>query len=161
MADLEGDLEKVGHGRNFAQGQDAVYGTLCLMCHRMGDEGGSVGPDLTAVASRYSRQVILESILEPSKVISEQYANTDITLKDGTMVTGRVVSETDDKIVLRPSMLALDTKEIAKANVKSRELSKVSPMLPGLVNTLTKEEILDLLAYFEAAGHADGAPFKK
>lgn len=161
MADLQGDLDKVGHGRNFAQGQDAVYGTLCLMCHRMGEEGGSVGPDLTAVASRYSRQVILESILEPSKVISEQYANTDITLKNGTIITGRVVSDTDDKIIVRPSMLALDTKEISKADIKSREVSKVSPMLPGLLNTLTKAEILDLLAYFESAGHADGAPFKK
>jgi putative heme-binding domain-containing protein len=127
----------------------------------MGDEGGSVGPDLTAISSRFSRQAILESILEPSKVISEQYANTDIVLKDGTMVTGRVVTDTDDKIVVRPSMLALDTKEINKADIKSREVSKISPMLPGLVNTLTKEEILDLLAYFESAGHADGAPFKK
>src|SRR5262249_29479841 len=86
MPDLVGDLGKVANGRNFAQGQDAVYGALCLMCHRIGDQGGSVGPDLTAVASRYSREVILESILEPSKVISDQYANTDITLKDGTIL---------------------------------------------------------------------------
>jgi hypothetical protein len=52
-------------------------------------------------------------------------------------------------------------KEMIKADIKSRELSKVSPMPPGLVNMLSKEEILDLLAYFEASGHADGAPFKK
>ena len=161
ISDLVGDLDKVGKGRNFAQGQDAVYGSLCLMCHRMGDEGGSVGPDLTAVASRYSRQVILESILEPSKVISEQYANTDITLKDGTFVTGRIVSDTDDKVILRPSMLAPDTQEIRKADIKSNEVSKVSPMMPALISTLTKDEILDLLAYFESAGYADGAPFKK
>ena len=44
MADLVGDLDQASKGRNFAQGQDAVYGSLCLMCHRMGDEGGSVGP---------------------------------------------------------------------------------------------------------------------
>jgi putative heme-binding domain-containing protein len=161
ISDLMDDLDKVGKGRNFAQGQDAVYGSLCLMCHRMGDEGGSVGPDLTAVASRYSRQAILESILEPSKVISEQYANTDITLKDGTFVTGRIVSDTDDKVILRPSMLAPDTTEIRKADIKSKEVSKVSPMMPSLISTLTKDEILDLLAYFESAGHADGAPFKK
>ena len=161
MEDLVNDLDKVGKGRNFGQGQDAVYGTLCLMCHRMGDEGGSVGPDLTAVASRYSRQVILESILEPSKVVSEQYANTDITLKDGTVITGRIVADTDDKITVRPSMLAPDTKDVRKADIKSREVSKVSPMLPSLLNTLSKDEILDLLAFFEAGGKADGAPFKK
>ena len=161
MSDFVADLDQAANGRNFAQGQDAVYATLCLMCHRMGDEGGSVGPDLTAVASRFSRQAILESILEPSKVISEQYANTDITLTDGTFFTGRIVSDTDATVVLRPSMLAPDTKEIRKADIKSKEVSKVSPMMPGLLNTLTKEEILNLLAYFDAAGKPDRAPFKK
>ncbi len=161
MADLVGDLDQASKGRNFAQGQDAVYGSLCLMCHRMGDEGGSVGPDLTAVASRFSRQAILESIIEPSKVISEQYTNTDITLNDGTTFTGRIVSDTDDTIILRPSMLAPETKEIRKADIKSKEVSTVSPMMPGLLNTLTKEEILDLLAYFDAAGKPDSVSFKK
>jgi putative heme-binding domain-containing protein len=161
MADLEKDLDQVAHGRNFSQGQDAIYAVQCLMCHRIGDEGGAVGPELTAVSSRFSRHDILESILEPSRVISEQYANTDLTLKNGDIVTGRIISETDDKIVVRPSMLAPETKEVRKADIKSREISKISPMPPGLVNMLTKDEILDLLAYFEAAGHADGAPFKK
>ena len=136
LADLVGDLDKASQGRSFAQGQDAVYAGLCLMCHRMGEEGGSVGPDLTAVASRFSRQAILESILEPSKVISEQYANTDITLKDGTVFTGRIVSDTDEMIILRPSMLAPDTKEIRKADIRSKEASKVSPMMPGLLTRL-------------------------
>jgi len=139
----------------------ALYHTPFALRHRMGDEGGSVGPELTAIASRFSRRDILESILEPSKVISEQYANTDITLKNGTPVSGRIVSETADRILIRPSMLAPDMQEINKADIQSREVSKVSPMPPGLLSMLTKQEILDLLAYFEAAGHADGAPFKK
>jgi putative heme-binding domain-containing protein len=161
MTDLESDLDKVGHERNFADGQDAVFAVQCLMCHRMGDEGGSVGPELTAISSRFSRHDILESILEPSKVISDQYANTEMELNNGTMVIGRIVSETDDKIVVRPSMLTADTQEVRKADVKSRALSKISPMPPGLLNMLSKQEILDLLAYLEAGGRADGAPFKK
>ncbi len=161
MADLEADLDQVGHGRNFAHGQDALFATQCLMCHRLGDEGGAVGPELTAIASRFSRHDILESILEPSKVISEQYANTDLVLKNGTTLTGRIVAETDDQIVLRPSMLAPEMQEIRKADIKSREVSKISPMPPGLVNMLSKQEILDLLAYLEAGGRAEGAPFKK
>jgi putative heme-binding domain-containing protein len=161
VADLEGDLDKVGHGRNFANGQDALYAVQCLLCHRMGEEGGSVGPELTAIASRFSRHDILESIIEPSKVISEQYANTDITLKNGETMSGRVVSENDEKIVVRPSLLTAEMKEFKKADIKSREVSKISPMPPGLLNMLTKEEILDLLAYFEAGGKGDGAPFKK
>lgn len=161
VADLESDLDQVAHGRNFAQGQDSVFAVQCLLCHRVGEEGGAVGPELTAISSRFSRRDILESIIEPSKVISEQYTNTDITLKNGDTLTGRIVSEDGDKIVVRPTMLAPEMKEISKADIKSREVSKISPMPPGLLNMLTKEEILDLLAYFEAAGHADGAPFKK
>jgi len=161
MADLEPDLDDVGHGRNYAQGQDAFYAVQCLMCHRMGNEGGSVGPDLTAVASRFSRHDILESMLEPSKVISDQFANTDIVLNDGNSLSGRIASETGDKLVIRPSMLAPEMQEIRKADIKSRAFSKTSPMPPGLLNILTKQEILDLLAYLEAAGHPDGAPFKR
>lgn len=160
MADIEPDLEKIGHGRNFAQGLDAVYASQCLMCHRMGEEGGSAGPDLTAVASRFSRRDILESILDPSKVISEQFANADIVMKDGSTLTGRIVSETGDALVIRPSMLDPAVQEIKMAEIKSREFSKVSAMPPGLVNILTKEELLDLLAYFESAGHPGGASFK-
>ncbi|WP_049975700.1 c-type cytochrome [Chthoniobacter flavus] len=161
VADLEGELDHVGHGRNFAEGQDALYAVQCLMCHRIGDDGGSVGPDLTAISSRFSRHDILESIIEPSKVISEQFANTDLVLKNGDVLSGRIVSETDDQIVIRPSMLAPEMREVRKADVQSREISKVSPMPPGLINMLTKDEILDLLAYLESAGHADGAPFKR
>ena len=161
MADLEPDLARVGRGRNFAQGQDAVYAAQCLMCHRMGDEGGSVGPDLTAIASRFSRRDLLESILEPSKVVSEQFANTDIVLNDGSTLTGRVVSAARDTLVIRPSMLAAEVQEIRMADIKSREFSKLSPMPPGLLNLLTKEEILDLLAYFEAGGRSDGASFRR
>ena len=161
MADLEPDLDRVGHGRNFAQGQDALFAVQCLMCHRVGDEGGAVGPELTAISSRFSRRDILESILEPSKVISEQFANIDFTLHNGDIRSGRVVAETGDKVVIRPSMLAPEMQEISKADIKSREVSKISPMPPGLVNMLTKEEIFDLLAYLEAGGRADGAPFKK
>jgi putative heme-binding domain-containing protein len=161
MADLEGDLATAGKGRDFAQGQDAIYATQCLMCHRMGEEGGAVGPDLTAIASRFSRRDILESILDPSKVVSEQYANSEIVLNNGQTIVGRVVADNGDKLLVRPSMLTPDMQEVAKADIKTREFSKISPMPPGLVNMLNKQELLDLLAYFEAAGHADGAPFKK
>jgi len=161
MADLEPDLDQVGHGRNFKEGQDAVFATQCLMCHRVGDDGGAIGPELTAISSRFSRHDILESIIEPSKVISVQFANTDFVLNDGRLATGRVVSEDADKVVIRPSMLAPETQDLRKADIKSREVSKISPMPPGLLDMLTKQEILDLLAYFEAAGHPDGAPFKK
>ena len=62
----------------------------CAACHRFGVDGGGVGPDLTAVAGRFNVRDLLESIVEPSKVISDQYAAVSIATKDGRVVTGRV-----------------------------------------------------------------------
>ena len=62
----------------------------CAACHRFGSEGGGVGPDLTAVAGRFGVRDLLEAIVEPSKVISDQYAAVSIAKKDGQVVTGRV-----------------------------------------------------------------------
>jgi putative heme-binding domain-containing protein len=161
MAELEGDLKQVGSGRSFTQGQDALASAQCLLCHKIGNEGGSVGPDLTAISSRFGRRDILESILDPSEVVSEQFANTEFTLNNGNLVIGRLVSETDDKVVIRPSMLAPQMQTIRKSDIKSRQLSKVSPMPPGLISTLNKQEVLDLLAYLESAANRDSAVFKK
>lgn len=161
LADLEGDLKSVSAGRNFAQGQDALASAQCLLCHKVGEEGGSVGPDLTAISSRFSRRDILESIIDPSKVVSEQYVNTEFMLKDGSLVIGRLVSEDDDKVVVRPSMLAPEMRSLRKTDIRSRESSPISPMPPGLISMLNRQELLDLLAYLEAGGKKDSPVFRK
>jgi len=84
MADLEPLLADVGKGRNFARGRDAYEVAQCNLCHRVGNAGGSVGPDLTAISSRYQRRDILSSIIEPSKVVSEQYMNTAFRSRTAT-----------------------------------------------------------------------------
>jgi len=161
LADLEGDLQSLSSGRNFAQAQDALASAQCLLCHKIGDEGGSVGPDLTSIGSRFSRRDILESLIDPSKVVSEQYVNTEFTLKDGTLVVGRLVSEDDDKLVVRPSMLAPEMRTLRKNDIRSRESSRISPMPPGLISVLTRQELLDVLAYLEAGGKKDSPLFRK
>jgi putative heme-binding domain-containing protein len=161
MADLEPALPQIAHGRNFARGKEAFEAVQCLLCHRFGNDGGAVGPDITAVSSRFTLRDILESIIEPSKVISEQYATTEFMMKNGDLVTGRLMSETDDKVIIRPNPLSTDTQDLKKADIKSRDLSKTSPMPPGLVNILTKDEILDLIAYLASGGRKDAGMFKK
>src|SRR5262249_32520535 len=81
MDDLVGKLDRVERGRNFEKGKEAYLAGQCIKCHRLGMEGGTVGPDLTAIVSRFDRRAILESIIEPSKVISEQYTNEVIRTK--------------------------------------------------------------------------------
>jgi putative heme-binding domain-containing protein len=160
MTDVEPSLAEVGQGRNFKSGKDAFHDAQCILCHRFGNEGGSVGPELTAASSKYSRRDILESILEPSKVVSEQFQNYSVTRKNGEVETGRIVDENDDRIVVQASPLAPERVEIRKADIVSRSPSKVSPMPEGLANQLSKNEILDLLAYIEAMGKEKAANFK-
>ena len=159
MDDLLPALDRVGKGRNFQRGKEAFAVAQCLACHRFGNEGGSSGPDITAVSSRFTRADILSSIIEPSKVISEQYQNMTITRKGGEEVTGRIVEENDQRIVVRLNPLTSDTVQVQKNQVQDRQASKISPMPEGLVNILKQEEILDLLAYIESGGKATATAF--
>ncbi|MBN8249076.1 MAG: c-type cytochrome, partial [Verrucomicrobia bacterium] len=121
VSDLAGDLEAVGRGRSFEKGRQAFVDAQCLACHRFGLEGGGIGPDLTAVSARFTRQDILDSILDPSRVLSEQYENTTIGLKDGEEHTGRLVQETEQEVVLLPDPLQPEMKvTVQKADIASR-----------------------------------------
>jgi putative heme-binding domain-containing protein len=152
--DLTPDLSSVGKSRDFNNGRQ-IFQALCVTCHKLGDEGGAVGPELTGVASRYSREYILESILLPSKVISSQYANTIVRTTDGEVFEGRVIRESADKVVLRTSSTLSGDVEIQMSHIRSRELCKVSRMPAGLVNSFTRSDILDLLAWLESGQGGD------
>jgi putative heme-binding domain-containing protein len=161
MEDLQPALDEVSKGRSFAKGKEAFTAAQCILCHRFGNEGGGTGPDLTAVSSRFTRRDILESIVDPSKVVSEQYQNTIFTLKNGDDVTGRVAEENDQKMVVVTDPLKQTKVDVLKSDVQKRQLSKLSPMPEGLANNLTREEILDLLAYLESGGKESAAVFQK
>ena len=72
----------------------------CVKCHRFGERGDTVGPDLTTVARRFQRKEILESILYPSQVISDQYATQTIVTTDGRTVTGMVSPVGDGSLIV-------------------------------------------------------------
>jgi putative heme-binding domain-containing protein len=151
-ADLLPALNKVSSGRNFERGREVFYKAQCSACHRYGDQGGAIGPDLTAVSTRFKRQDLLEAVTEPSKVVSEQYANTALETSDGRVIVGRIADETPEQVVIRPNPLTEDIVAVLKSDIERRELSKASPMPTDLLNTFTEEEILDLLAYMESLG---------
>jgi putative heme-binding domain-containing protein len=160
MSDLEPALDQVAHARNFAAGKAAFNDAQCMLCHRFVNEGGSVGPELTSASSKYTRRDILESILEPSKIVSEQYQNFTVVKNDGDTETGRIVDENNDRIVVQPSPLSPDRVDIRKADIAERQPAKLSPMPEGLLDQFTKEEILDLLAYIESLGKEKALNFK-
>lgn len=155
-------LDKVGKGRNFARGKAAFTAAQCILCHRYGDHGGAAGPDLTNVATRFKRQDLLESMTEPSKVLSEQYRMTMFTMNDGTVTAGRISQENEDTAVVMTNPFDISvTTTVSKSGIKSRELSKVSLMPPGLLNTFKEDEILDLLAFLESMSDEKHPNFSK
>ncbi|MGC4004215.1 MAG: c-type cytochrome [Pirellulales bacterium] len=90
--------EKKPAGRNFKNGQTMFAAARCVVCHRFGGEGGATGPDLTQLAGRFNLKDLSEAIVDPSKVISDQYKATIVETADGKTYTGRIVG-LDDKIM--------------------------------------------------------------
>src|SRR5439155_23872340 len=81
-------VEKGLTRRDYNNGRQLFGETKCYACHRFNNEGGSTGPDLTALSGRFNVRDLLESIIEPSKVISDQYAAVVIATTDGRVITG-------------------------------------------------------------------------
>ncbi len=150
MADLESVLSQVSPRRNIVRGKTLFEEAGCVQCHRFGSEGGFIGPDLTAVNARFDRRTLLESIIEPSKVVAEVYRPVTVTLKSGAIYDGRIVTEDAKSISLVINPVDPDQRRrIVKSDIASQRLSELSPMPEGLVNTLSREEILDLVAWLE------------
>jgi putative heme-binding domain-containing protein len=91
---------------------------------------------------------IAEAILDPSKVVSDQYAFDLITKADGSQVMGKLLDEKDEHWIVATNPFDFtQTIEIERNQIKEKKLSPVSPMPPGLINSLNGEELRDLLAY--------------
>jgi len=138
---------------NVAHGKELFAAAQCANCHLFRDTGGNVGPDLTAVAQRFGRKDILEAIVDPNKVVSDQYAMITLTVQKfgggGTdQVSGLVKEESSGAITLLTDPLAGKTSTFYENVIVKREKANVSIMPPGLLNTLTAEEVADLLAFF-------------
>ena len=164
LADLLPLLPKVSSGRSYEGAKQSLISSQCVFCHRVIADAslpaGVFGPDLSQVSARFGRRDLLDHILNPSKIIDDKFRFSTVTKSDGTMVTGLVESEDDERITLKPNPLAKETVEIGKSQIRARKLSDVSPMPAGLLNALKTDQILDMLAWFEAGGKADHGVFK-
>ncbi len=123
-----------------------VYETSqCAACHRMGSIGTAIGPDLTTVAKRFTRKEVIESILFPSHVISDQYRTQRVLTTDGKVYSGQVSKNLNGTITVRDSKLA--EKIIAEQDIDQIQPSKSSLMPSGLLDTLSAAEIRDLMTF--------------
>ncbi len=134
---------------------DAVFTKAsCIKCHRFGERGEGVGPDLTTVSRRFQKKEILESILYPSQVISDQYASKSVLRSDGREVWGIVAPQADGSVVVVTS--AAERVRVPKDQIDTITPIKKSAMPEGLLNNLSLEEIADLFAYLNRAPEFSG-----
>jgi putative heme-binding domain-containing protein len=125
-------------------GKLAYTKAQCADCHRAGGIGKAIGPDLTTVSSRFTRREVLESILYPSHVISDQYRSQRVLAADGKVYVG-LITKNNNSVVIRDSQLIEHT--LSAENIESIEPSNTSMMPSGLFDRLTGPEIRDLMTF--------------
>ncbi|WP_437228016.1 c-type cytochrome [Planctomicrobium sp. SH661] len=156
LANLEGEL----HGRNFEKGRSLFFATACGKCHRLNGEGGAVGPDLSTAGKKFPLGDLIDTILEPSKVISDQYASHQVATVEGETLLGRAVEVGDELYIFTPDADA-PPRILKKTDVEEIRPSPISQMPVGLVDTLNPEELKDLIAYLVSGADPKSAVYQK
>ena len=134
---LKGDIE-VGQTVFNKQG-------TCSQCHVVKGSGKSIGPDLSEIGSKLTRQAMLESILFPSAGISHNYENWTVLTEAGSLISGMLTSETDNELQIRDKDNILH--KINVDEVSSKKKSRLSMMPANLHEQLTPEQLVDLVEY--------------
>ncbi len=163
LGDLLEFVKPLKSGRSFAVGQNAFKVANCVACHRMGKVGFQFGPDLTKLdPKKRNAEHILRSLINPSEKLEEKFRSNVFLLDSGKVVTGMVVEETAKTVKVIENPLA-KTKAIViqKDAIEDRKKLAKSIMPVGLASRLTREEILDLIAYVFTSGDAKNKIFMK
>ena len=128
-----------------------IFTASCAACHKIYDEGGVLGPDLTG-SNRADLNYILLNMIEPSSDIPEAYQLVTLHTKNGQVLGGTVAQEDDQRVVLN---LVGQTTTVLKADIAKREVSPMSMMPEGLLPTLQDAQVLDLVKYLQTTKQVD------
>jgi putative heme-binding domain-containing protein len=164
--DLKDQLAELNVAGPHETGAKAFREIGCAQCHKIGDDGGSVGPNLSDVGKRLKPHELLKAIVDPSAQIADTYATWLVQTADGQVHQGRIEHEDADRLILRAASAVDLPTTIAVADIEARRRAPTSNMPAGTVNVLQREEILDLLAYLlgqrglEPAAASDSQPEK-
>jgi putative heme-binding domain-containing protein len=146
--------------RNYQRGRNLFHATSCAKCHRLAGEGGAIGPDLSTAGKKFSMTDLVDAIVDPSRVISDQYGSHQILTVDGEVLIGRAVQVGDQWYVYQadPNATAVI---LQPDDIESMQPSAVSQMPEGLVDSLNAEELRDLIAYIVSAGDPRAAVYRR
>ena len=121
----------------------------CVTCHRIGDQGGRVGPNLTAIGASSPLDYVIDSLLYPAKNVKEGYNTVVVQTDDGQVLTGIQVTRSDAELVLRDAT----GKEVKIPTADIDEESAGTSLMPaGLIDSLSREELADLVRYLSGLG---------
>lgn len=148
VAELTALVARAPGARDPARGRRVFAAAGCFACHTCNGEGGALGPDLTAAAARLAPRDLLEAIVEPSREISDQYGTSEIALRDGRRLSGRIINYTEQGLVLAENLFdPAQGVRLKESDIASITPAKVSLMPPGLLDPFSAGEIGDLLAF--------------
>jgi putative heme-binding domain-containing protein len=137
--------QPAGRQQRYQDGIQALEAGACLKCHQYGGRGTHVGPDLTSVGKRFDGRALLESILEPSRQIDPKYLSTSYLLANGQVVSGRTVGVSRSQLVIEVDALTGRTETVERSQIEQSSPAEISPMPQGLLNTMTRAEVLALI----------------
>jgi putative heme-binding domain-containing protein len=125
-----------------------IFNRLCVVCHKVGDQGVEYGPDLTDVGSRLKPLELVESIMDPNAKLDPKYATTNVETKDGEAFTGFIMKETPEILTLR--VASGKDLDFQKSNLSKQETIKQSSMPEGLAGGMSGAEFLDMVEYLKS-----------
>ena len=128
-------------------GQTLFTRQACSACHTASPEEALKGPYLGGISQRYNRTELIDSIVRPSATVAQGFATNSFEMKDGRQLSGFIVQEGTTEVVIR-DIAGTETK-LAKSAIANRSALEGSVMPPGLVDSLTLQELASLLAYLD------------
>jgi putative heme-binding domain-containing protein len=142
------------HGRSFRHGKQLFEIASCVACHRLNGTGNVFGPDLAQLDPKLGSADILRDIIEPSHKINEKFQSYSFELASGKIITGLILNETADVVeVIENPLLNSNPLRLRPSEIASRVQLSKSAMPEGLLDRLTRDEILDLVAYVFSRGN--------
>jgi putative membrane-bound dehydrogenase-like protein len=133
---------------NAERGKAVFYRTganACASCHRVQGRGNWIGPDLSTIGGKDGKSELIQSILNPSAAIGYNFRTHVVSLNDGRTISGLLVEDTPDRLVLKTAEGQRET--IQPKSIDERKQSEISLMPEGLAQTMTDQELIDVLAF--------------
>jgi len=143
-SDLASLLEKTGdpiHGKK-------AFATYCAVCHKIGEIGFDFGPGLADIGNKLSRESMYSSIIYPSAGINFGYEGFIVRLKDGSEVSGYILSRTEDAISIK--IMGATVKDISFSEIETIEAMENSLMTEGLHQVMKEQELVNVVSYLES-----------